>query len=163
MSPRAPADAFAAVLGAGRGQAAVPGTGSGSTTGGERRIVTTDLLAEFVGCCSAVLEVVLGEEDAPVVLEGNEFPASMYKAYLMFLACGAPDSDDFDVLLDSFCERLHPDVWELLGFRHAPDRFELELAFAAFVDFSYLESELRAFTTGIELFAASGVFQDLSR
>lgn len=172
MSMGSQVDPFASVLGAGRGQAPItsPASAPGSAGNGTRPIVASDLLGEFIESCSTVVEVVLGREDAPVPLDGIPYPAAVFKAYLLFLACYAPESEnwrerfDWGERLDSFCECLLPEVSELLGFDGLfPTRFEVELAFAAFAHASYEESELRAFMLGVELFAISGLFRELAR
>lgn len=146
MSSQAP-DAFAAVLGRGRGATAVP-------AGGNRprlSVGTSVFTCDFIECSGAVIDCVL---DA-------ELPTSreMLKAYLLFHAWETPTEDDWETHLGRFYGNVSQEVWNILGFASgAPSRFDVDLAFGACREFRYSSSELQALIIAVEFFAGADLF-----
>jgi hypothetical protein len=152
---RNPAAAFAAVM-----SPAVP------LPAPRGRIAASQPVEDFVEACDSAIDLAFDDVDEADLTPGVdvEDPRAMLKAYLLFLAAGAPygDGEAYDAGdVDDWFEMVTPRVWSLLGFARPPAHLMVGLAFSLLGARDHQAPELRALIWAVRDFAASNLMPGL--
>jgi len=116
---------YAAVFGA-----VLPATAASATV---TRPAVSQALADFIDACDTAVVVAFDDPAAADWLPGVDVPrpASVLKAYLLFLAQERCLPAELDAAaFERWYQRVPADVWQLLEFHRPPVKLKLSLAFS---------------------------------